>query len=266
MCEHDAMVASLLLPCARRMAIALLVVALPGLAHAAPCRFEDQGQGHVTEVVDGRSFRLADGREVKLAGIEPTDATKGERIAALSAIIADKDVSLHWPDDTPDRYGRQTALVFLAPSDTLVQGLLLAEGAALVSTEITDRDCAATLSAAEATARIAKNGTWAGTAVIKSAESADDILAGIGRFMLVEGRVLSVHQSGAVTYLNFGRRWTRGFAATISRRNVAAVESAGISLKSLENQRIRVRGWVEAHPGPRIEVTRSGQIEVLGGN
>jgi hypothetical protein len=45
-----------------------------------------------------------------------------------------------------------------------------------------------------------------------------------------------------------------------------AIESAGVAVKSLANRRIRVRGWVEAHPGPRIEVVRSGQIEVLDGD
>ena len=36
--------------------------------------------------------------------------------------------------------------------------------------------------------------------------------------------------------------------------------------KSLENRRIRVRGFIEARTGPRIELLRVGQIEVLGGN
>jgi hypothetical protein len=102
--------------------------------------------------------------------------------------------------------------------------------------------------------------------VIKNAESSDDILAGIGRFTLVEGKVLSVRQAGATTYLNFGRNWTRDFAATISRRMMPAVEAAGLSVKSLENKKIRVRGVVEARGGPRIEVLRVGQIEVLGVN
>jgi endonuclease YncB( thermonuclease family) len=234
--------------------------------HAAPCAFESQGEGHVAEIIDGKSFRLADGREIRLAGIEPAGATKADRIAALSAIIAGKDVTLQGADDTPDRYGRQSAFVFLARTDALIQSVLLSEGAALASMDVTDKDCAAALSTAESNARDAKKGTWAGTTVIKNAESADDITAGIGRFVLVEGRVLSVRQAGAITYLNFGRRWTRDFAATISRRNMPAVESAGIALKSLENRRIRVRGWVEARPGPRIEVVRAGQIEVLGGN
>lgn len=251
---------------ARNFAIVLLVVATLGTARAAPCLFEPQGGGHVAEIIDGKSFRLADGREIKLAGIEPAGESKAERIAALAAVLKDKNVSLHWGDDAPDRYGRQTAFVILDSSDELVQALLLAEGAAVASAEIADRDCAAALSAAEAAARTAKKGTWAGTAVIKNAESADDILTGIGRFVLVEGRVLSVRQAGAMTYLNFGRRWTQDFAATISRRNMPAVESTGVAVKSLENRRIRVRGWVEARPSPRIEVTRAGQIEVLSGN
>ncbi|MBV9459422.1 MAG: thermonuclease family protein [Bradyrhizobium sp.] len=255
----------------RRVA-AMLLAALTALAampaRAGDCAFEPQGEGHVTGVIDGRSFRLADGREIKLAGIEPVaaDTSKADRTADLSAIIAGHDVSLRGEDDAPDRYGRQSAFVFLAGSDTPVQSLLLKEGAALVSSEIAEKACAAALLAAEDEARRLGKGAWAGSSVIKNAESTDDILAGIGRFLLVEGTVLTVRQAGATTYLNFGRRWTRDFAVTISRRNMPAVESAGMALKSLENRRIRIRGWVEAHPGPRIEVMRAGQIEVLSGN
>jgi endonuclease YncB( thermonuclease family) len=255
-----------------RRATATLLPALMALAtvpaRATDCAFEPQGEGHVIDVIDGGSFRLSDGREIKLAGIEPVaaDSTKAGRAADLSAIIAGKDASLRGEDDAPDRYGRQSAFVFLADSETPVQNLLLREGAALVSSEITEKACASALSTAEATARAAKKGIWAGSPVIKNAESTDDILAGIGRFMLVEGTVLTVRQAGATTYLNFGRRWTRDFAVTISRRNMPAIESAGITPKSLENQRIRVRGYVEARPGLRIEVVRTGQIEVLSGN
>jgi endonuclease YncB( thermonuclease family) len=244
----------------------LLFAAAAGPAGAAGCAFEPLGEGRVAEILDARSFRLADGREVRLAGIEPVTAEKANRTAALSAIIAGREVTLSGEDDTPDRYGRQSAFVFLAGSETSVQGLLLAQGAALVSATVTNKECASSLTAAEAAARQARQGTWADPTAIKNAESAGDILAGIGRFTVVEGKVLSVRQAGATTYLNFGRNWTRDFAVTISRRMVAAIESAGIALKSLENRRIRVRGWVEARGGPRIEVLRVGQIELLGGN
>jgi hypothetical protein len=142
----------------------------------------------------------------------------------------------------------------------------VAQGAAMVSVDIADKDCAASLFAAEAEARASQRGIWASPSAIKNAESPDDILAGIGRFAVVEGKVLSVRQAGATTFLNFGRNWTRDFAVTISKRALPNLAGAGIVPKSLENKRIRVRGWVEARTGPRMEVQRAGQIEVLGGN
>jgi endonuclease YncB( thermonuclease family) len=244
----------------------MLVAAAAGPAIAAGCSFEPQGEGRVAAVIDARTFRLQDGREVRLAGIEPVIGDKPDRTSALAAIVAGHEVKLSGEDDTPDRYGRQPAFVFLDGSETLVQGLLLAQGEALVSPTVTNKDCASVLNAAEAAARQAKKGTWADPTAIKNAESSGDILARIGRFTVVEGKVLSVRQAGATTYLNFGRNWTRDFAVTISRRMLPAFEAAGIALKSLENRQIRVRGWVEARGGPRIEVLHVGQIELLGGN
>src|SRR5258708_14185419 len=244
----------------------MLVVGAGGPADAAGCSFEAQGEGRVAEILDARTFRLADGRGVRLDGIEPVRGEKANRTLALAAIIAGRDVKLSGEDDAPDRYGRQPAFVFLDGSETPVQGLLLTRGEALVSATVTNKDCALVLTAAEAAARQAKQGTWASPAAIKNAESPGDILAGIGRFAVVEGKILSVRQAGATTYLNFGRNWTRDFAVTISRRMVPALEAAGIALKSLENRRIRIRGWVEARGGPRMEVRRGGESEGVGGS
>jgi endonuclease YncB( thermonuclease family) len=251
--------------------IASVSLAVP--VHAAGCAFTAQGDGHVAAILDARTFRLQDGREIRLAGIEPvtSEKTSANRSAALSAILNGRDVIVRADDDAPDRYGREPAFVFLASSETppaekLVQTELLLQGEALVSASVTDKECAGVLMEAEAAARQAKRGIWADPAVIKNTESPGDILAGIGQFALLEGRVLSVRQAGATTYLNFGRNWTRDFAVTISRRMLPVFEAAGIALKSLENRRIRVRGWIEVRGGPRIEVLRVGQIEVLGGN
>jgi endonuclease YncB( thermonuclease family) len=243
-------------------AIALLAGAADP-ASAAGCAFEPQGEGRVASIIDARSFRLQDGREVRLAGIEPV-LQKTEQ--PLARMLADRDVILRGEDDTPDRYGRQPAFVFPASSETSVQEELLAQGDALVSATVTDKECAAALTVAEAAARRAKRGIWADPTAIKNTESPGDILAGIGRFTLVEGKVLSVRQAGTTTYLNFGRNWTRDFAAIISRRTLPVFEAAGILVKSFENRRIRVRGFVEGRGGPRIEVLRVGQIELLGGN
>jgi endonuclease YncB( thermonuclease family) len=252
--------------CAAITLSGLLLLSTVAPAIAAGCSFAPQGEGRVAEIIDARSFRFADGRDVILAGIEPVDSSDSKTIqtAALSAVIAGHDVTLSGNDDTPDRYGRQPAFVFVDSSETSVQAQLLVQGAALVAATVTDKDCAAALAAAEAAARDAKRG--ADPTVIKNTESPGDILAGIGRFMLVEGKVLSVRQAGATIYLNFGRNWTRDFAVTIPKRMIAVFEGAGIMLKSLENRRIRVRGWIEARGGPRIEALRVGQIELLGEN
>lgn len=242
---------------------AIVALTFASMGNAAPCMFEPQGEGRVAAIVDARSFRLADGREIKLTGIEPVASDAINRSAALSSLVAGRDITLRGADDAPDRYGRQPAFVFLEGSDNPVQAALLAQGEALVSTDAADKDCAAHLLAAEAEARAARRGIWAGSSVIKNAESPGDILAGNGRFMLVEGKVLSVRQAGATTYLNFGRNWTRDFAVTISRRVLPSLEAAGIAPKSLENRRIRVRGFIETRTGPRIDLVRAGQIELL---
>lgn len=271
MCEHDDMFC--LTPpfgfrreatvVAMFASLACLFAGTP--AHAAGCSFESQGGGRVTEIADGHTLHLKDGRDISLAGIEPIiGSTKADSKAALAAIVAGHEVTLRSQDDTPDRYGREPAFVFLQGSETPVQAALLSEGAALVAADVADKDCEALLTAAEAEARRDKHGFWAGPTAIKSAESPGDILTGIGRFTVVEGRVLSVRQAGATTYLNFGRNWKRDFAVTVPKRILPAFEAAGIVLKSLENQKIRVRGFIETRGGPRIEVLRVEQIELLG--
>ena len=136
----------------RRARVALgaivLFAAAAGPAYSADCSFEPQGEGRVAAIIDPRSFRLQDGREVRLAGIEPITSEKplpGKSLAndtpALAAILSNREVKLRGQDDTPDRYGRQSAYVFLIPSETLVQGELLAQGEASVSATVTEGMC-----------------------------------------------------------------------------------------------------------------------------
>src|SRR5277367_3225890 len=147
-------------------ALSLMLAASLHPVMAAACWFEVQGEGRVAAVTDARGFRLEDGREVRLAGIEPAlSATTGngrvkDRAAALAAMVAGHDVTLRGQDDAPDRYGRQAAFVYLAGSETPVQSELLRQGEALFAADVTDRDRAAALAAAEAEARQAKRGAW----------------------------------------------------------------------------------------------------------
>ncbi|WP_316182925.1 thermonuclease family protein [Bradyrhizobium sp. SZCCHNRI1009] len=255
----------------RRRLIALgasvAIVTMMSASRAMPCMFAELGKGRVSEIIDARSFRLDDGREVRLAGVEvPPEEQRATSMDALDVLLRGRDVVLRGEDDTPDRYGRQRAFAFEAGADQPVQRELLRQGAVLRGIDLPDRDCALSLDAAEAEARSAGRGLWKIGTVIKNTESPDDILSRVGLFTVVEGKVLSVRQTGTTTYLNFARNWTRGFAVIIPKRMMAVLEGAGIDVKSLANRQVRVRGWIEAHAGPRLELTQTAQIEILSGN
>src|SRR6202035_853750 len=64
--------------CDRFFALVLPLGLISGVsaapAIASGCSFEAQGDGRVAAIIDARGFRIEDGREVRLAGIEPIAA------------------------------------------------------------------------------------------------------------------------------------------------------------------------------------------------
>lgn len=240
-----------------------------GKAREARCQLEPLGTAQVAQVTDGRTLVLADGREVRLAGIEvPAGDSEPGRAAraALAAWALGRDVTLQRSGAESDRYARVLAHVFVdgpgaGPS---LQQRLLAAGHALVSARAGERACALESLQFERQARDGKLGLWADPYYqLRRAEHAAEVLAQRGRFAIVEGAVLSVRESGGTIYVNFGRRWSEDFTATIPKRSERALVAAGLEPKQLERRRIRVRGWVEERGGPWIEVTRPEQIEIL---
>jgi gamma-glutamyltranspeptidase len=132
------------------------------------------------------------------------------------------------------------------------------------ATRVGDRVCAEVLLAAERKAHAERRGLWADPNFAPlPAENLARLASGKGHFALVEGKVLSVHQSGATLYLNFGRRWTKDFSVIILRRNRRKFAAAGIVPRQLQGRRIRVRGWIERRGGPLIEADAPEQIEPL---
>ncbi len=265
------------------MAAVVVLPTEPAGAESRPstsCRSEPGGTGKVRAITDGRSFTLADGREVRLAGIEvpllpgPGEAGTGAKAglaarAALESIIAGRNVELRQNDMPADRYGRTTAFVYVSGGalPESVAHEMLARGFARVSAYVGERPCADEMLARERAARQAKRGLWGEPYyVIVSAERRAELVAESGRFTLAEGKVWSVRESGGTIYVNFGRQWSQALTVTILKRNERMFAAAGIEPKRLENRNVRVRGWVEERNGPRIEVTRPEQIEIPGRN
>jgi endonuclease YncB( thermonuclease family) len=223
------------------------------------CSLTTIGSATVRSAADG-TITLEDGRIVRLAGIE-----LGESAATLPAgtIVTLKRLAAN---TETDRYGRLVAHVFINEdgAERWLQQDLVGRGLARVSARVGDTGCARILWAREQSARTAKIGLWGEPYyVIGKAEEPLEVLRQRGRFALVEGRVLSVRESGATIYVNFGRRWSEDFTVTIAKRNEKMFAAAGLAPKTLDGRRVRVRGWIEERGGPWVEAARPEQIEVV---
>jgi len=230
------------------------------------CRLDTLGTAAVRAVSDSRTLLLADGREVRLAGIEtPGVGSAGAEPAraALQAFIAGREITLKRLGTETDRHGRVAAYAFVSGEVPSAQQALVAEGHARVGSRTGSPACAAPLLAAERAARTARLGLWADPYYgLRRAENPAEVLAEKGRFTLVEGKVLSVRESGATIYVNFGRRWSEDFTATVAKRSERAFTAAGLELKKLAGRTVRVRGFVEERGGPWIELRAPEQVEI----
>jgi len=239
---------------------ALVYAFVCNAAAEAPCRSGAIGTAQVAVVRDGRTLVLDDGRELRLAAIEADDNGHG----ALQALVAGHALRLERLGEGIDRYGRLVAFAYPGEAAQSLQIALLEQGQARVAARIGDKACAAALLAAENRARLAGRGLWADPNFAPlSAENLPGLEAANGHFALVEGKVLSVRESGATIYVNFGRRWTRDFTVTILKRQQRTFTAAGLEPKRLEGRRIRVRGWIERRGGPIIAAEAPEQIELL---
>ena len=265
------------------IALATQAAGAPRVSSTPPtCRLETVATGTAKTILDGRTFVLADGREVRLAGIEvpplPGPATAAAAApdpgtpepglaaaAALQALLGGQEVLLRHSKFATDRYGRILADAVAAgtESPSAVKSLL-AQGLARLAAPAAEPACLAERRAAEHAARVAKLGLWGDPRYFpKAADDPAGVLAERGRFTLVEGKIVSVRESGGTIYMNFGPRWSEDFTVTILKRNERAFTAAGLAVRSLAGRRVLVRGWIEERGGPWIEATGPEQIEVV---
>ena len=242
-----------------------MVVAALLAGHAfaqSACKLTPIGTATVAAVRDGRTLSLKDGRTLRLAGIIVTADAR----ATLQRIAGGKILRLGKLGPDRDRYGRLVALAFAGDARQSLQQALLAAGDARVGPHVGDMACARALLATEKAARTARRGLWADPRFLPiNASNIGRLRAEKGKFVLVEGKVLSVHATSGTIYLNFGRRWTRDFSVIILRRRRRNFAAAGIDPMQLRGRTLLVRGFVEMRRGPIIEAEAPEQIELANG-
>jgi endonuclease YncB( thermonuclease family) len=258
-----------LLACAFGVLVAMLT-APPANAQTASkdaCIPRGSFTASVKSVPDGRSIVLDDGREILLAAIETPGPWARD---TLPVLVTGHTLSVEPLPAGTDRYGRLAARAYLSVEDTprSLEAELVTRGAAMVGTSNTGAQkgtdpCRNLLLAHEASARKARLGLWSDPDYdTKAADNPPVILGSKGRFAVIEGKVLSVRESGGTIYVNFGRRWSEDFTVTILKRISARFVAAGLDPKRLEGRRIRVRGFVEERGGPWIEAMAPEQFEI----
>lgn len=224
----------------------------------------------VTGVVDGDTVVLDTGAEVRLTGIQAPKLPLGrkgfrawpfaaEAKSEMEKLSLRKRVRLEYAGRRHDRWGR--LLAHLHAGEIWLQREMLSRGLARVYTFPDNRKHAALLYAAERTARAAKRGIWAleWYRILSPA----DTVRWIGTFQIVEGVPKNVAIVRGRAYLNFGLDWKTDFTVSVAPRHLKLFRAAGVDIVSMENQRVRVRGWLVRRNGPMIGVTHPEQIEKL---
>lgn len=219
--------------------------------------------------VDGRGeIALASGRRVRLADVRLAERATGSQGEARPApetwlaSLAGREVDAT-EAGPPDRWGRVPASLALLEGATPIDlsEFLVAEGWALVDPGERDALCRPDLLAVERRARAGRLGLWREGRWPLPAAEPDALKAEAGRFVVVEGRVVSVGERKERTYLNFGRDFARDFAVVIPRRLWAAMKRGGVAAVDLKGRSVRVRGIVELRRGPSIELVSDAMLE-----
>ena len=196
----------------------------------------------VIKVIPPFEISLKKTGPVRLAGIL-YDASS----TALSQFIKVGDqVSLSHLTETPDRYGRKAAHVYLQDHRWL-QGELV-------------RVKSATPYPYENEHHLIRD--------LYQLEKPDALPAlnenlPLDQFAIIEGVIVGVAEIKGQTYLNFGDNWRTDFTIKIEKKNLKSFLKAGLKLSDLKGEKIRIRGWVINQNGPMIEVRHPSQLEIL---
>lgn len=271
-------------------------------AQPGDCPLTPEESVRVARVIDGDTVVLEDGRTLRLvaalapkAGFADSDRTERALGGAATAALADivglagpaddagragvtaggataggtaaggAELALAYGGTRQDRHGRLLAQAFVAGDPARwVQGLMVDRGLARAYSLVDNYRCVAVLLQREALARDAGLGLWATDyGSIRKADRPDRLAGEIGRFVIVEGRVISVGERPRRTYLNFGTYWGNDFTVFVDRADLDGFATAETGLGGLDGRNIRVRGWIREDRGPAIHMTRPEQLELV---
>ena len=212
-------------------------------------RFDDRAR--VSVVQDGDTLLLADGRRLRLIGINTPELGRDGRAAEAGAVAArdrlrqllfmnGQQLQLRFDRERQDRYGRLLAHAFLIDGRSLTE-LLLAEGTGaqlVVPPNTWQADC---YRAASDAARTAQRGVWA--LASHQTRLANELTLRSEGFHLIRGRVTHVSHSAAAVWINLAGN----FALRIERDDLPYFQA--VDLEGLVGSDVEAHGWIYARNG-----------------
>jgi endonuclease YncB( thermonuclease family) len=241
-------------------ALALLLLGPPAAAAPLP-DFPPAGTAEVKALEADATLDLADGRKLRLAGIDLPLHGSSVRDAqqALSELALGKTIELRLAGAPRDRQGRALAQAFVG---TLwLEGELLRRGFALVHSTPDTRLGVAAMLRIERQARRYRRGLWADPAY--AVIEAGDAAKFAGSFRLVSGAVATAAKTSRGIVLRFGPEESRALAALIDARALQLCREAGLDPLALPGKRLLIRGFIDGTRRPLMTVTHPEQIEIL---
>ena len=196
----------------------------------------------VAKVIDGDTLRLADGRSVRLIGLNTPEMGRQGRAAEpyanearqrLQQLVdaSGRKIGLRPGEQATDRYGRLLAHAYDARGNNL-EAALLADGLGYFVAISPNTELVACHQAAERRARLAARALW-GKQPVKPARSLER-----GGFALVSGQVQRVDR-------NRGGVWLQLDGPLVLQVPAKALREFEASLRRIQpGTRVEVRGWV----------------------
>lgn len=148
-----------------------------------------------------------------------------------------------------------------------VQGILLKNGFARVRTSPNNPEMYKQMYEIESKARSEKIGIWnpenefySPVLTASELDKKEYIKQG---YEIVEGNVKNIATYNNNIFVNFGNNWRNDFTISVKTSLRKDLNKASINLFELNNQKIRIRGWLTYWNGAHIELTHPEQLEIL---